>query len=82
MAMRAQPVAGHVANTSSPAASSEEEAPHLGPEDQLIMVLFPKSTWDEVLRLAADLNVGHQEALGAALKLLRERTDEELGRGR
>lgn len=42
------------------------------------MVLFPKSTWDEVMRLARDLNVGHQEVLGAALTLLRARTDEEL----
>jgi hypothetical protein len=82
MAMRAQSVAGQGANTSSHAALSDEDVLQLGPEDQLIMVLFPKSCWDEVMRLAADLHVGHQDALGAALALLRARTDEELGNGR
>lgn len=80
MAMKAQPVAGQVANTSSRPRTPDDGAMVLGPEDQLIMVLFPKSCWDEVMRLAADLNVGHQEVLGAALALLRARTDEELGR--
>lgn len=80
MTMRAQPVAGQVANTCSPPKTSVEDAIPLDPEDRLIMVLFPKSSWDEVMRLAKDLNVGHQEVLGAALAILRARTDEELGR--
>ncbi|MFA5344540.1 MAG: hypothetical protein WC381_11355 [Kiritimatiellia bacterium] len=79
MAMRAQPVAGQGANTSSLPKSSVDDALPLGPEDQLVMVLFPRAAWDEVMRLAADLHVGHQEVLGAALALLRARTDEDLG---
>lgn len=80
MTMKAQPVRGQVANTCSPldSPSPSEEAIGLEPEDRLIMVLFPKSSWDEVMRLAKDLNVPHQDVLGAALALLRARTDEEL----
>ena len=61
-----------------PAPAVKPEEP--GVDDLLVMVLFPRATWDEVQRLAADLHVSHQEALGAALLLLRARTDEELGR--
>jgi hypothetical protein len=80
MAMKAQPVAGQGANTSSLPRAPDEGAVPLGPEDRLIMVLFPQVCWDEVMRLTRDLHVGHQEVLGAALALLRARTDEELGR--
>ena len=80
MAMRAQPVAGQGANTCAPVPPPSEEALPLGPDDALIMVLFPKGAWDEVRRLADDLHVAPQEALGAALTLLRARVDQELGR--
>jgi hypothetical protein len=56
------------------------EALQLGPGDELVMVLFPQSTWVQVRQLAEDLHVSHQEVIGAALRLLRARADEELGR--
>jgi hypothetical protein len=49
----------------------------LGPDDELVMVFFPKEAWDAVVALANDLHVPPAEALGAALKLLRARVDEE-----
>jgi len=47
-----------------------------GPDDALVMVLFPRASWDAVLALAADMGVPPAEALGAALLLLRKRVDE------
>lgn len=69
---------GGPANSSSRGA--EQVAP-LGPEDALVMVLFPQAAWEAVLALARDLDVTPPEALGAALALLRRRVDEEGGRG-
>lgn len=81
MPMKAEIVAGRGANTCTPELPPpSEEALPLGPDDALIMVLFPKGAWDEVRRLADDLHVAPQEALGAALTLLRARVDKELGR--
>jgi hypothetical protein len=50
-------------------------------EDALVMVIFPQATWDAVLQLAKELNVAPAEALGAAIKLLRARVDEETSHG-
>jgi hypothetical protein len=55
------------------------EAQPLGLEDALVMVLFPRVAWDAVVALAQELNVGPAEVMGAALRLLRARVDEEAG---
>ncbi len=66
------------ANTCSlPDRSAERDAVALGPEDALVMVLFPKASWDEVAALAGRMGVSTQETLGAALLLLRAKVEEE-----
>lgn len=57
----------------------DRQAHALGVEDTLVMVIFPKATWDEVVKLAGEMNVAPAEAMGAALLLLRARVDEEAG---
>ena len=71
--MRATPT-----NSSSHLAPQASETPvrSLDPvEDALVMVLFPRVSWDAVCALAADLGVEPAEALGAALALLRKQVD-------
>ena len=68
------------ANPGSPVLSTpseQSETLELGVEDELVMVLFPKFTWEAVVQLSQELNVSPAEALGAAIKLLRARVDEE-----
>ena len=77
MAIKAQ--ASHPNPGSCHTPASDPDAVPLGPEDELVMVFFPKAAWDAVVALANDLHVPPAEALGAALKLLRARVDEETG---
>lgn len=87
MAIKAQPAAtqagsgGH-AHPGSPDRTVSPDVQALSPEDALVMVIFPKVSWDAVVTLAQEMNVGPAEALGAALALLRARVDEEAGRVR
>jgi hypothetical protein len=75
MVMRAH---AREANTSSrPEAAEAAEARPMGPDDALIMVIFPKASWDAVVQLAGDLGMEPAEALGEALLLLRARADAE-----
>ncbi len=56
-----------------------DDGKHAGLEtDELVMVLFPRSTWDAVVALAADLGVLPGETMGIALQRLRE----QIGGGR
>lgn len=58
-----------------PAAAPVPEKKVLGPEDALVMVLFPKTSWDAVVQLAGELGLETPEALGQALLLLRAQAD-------
>jgi len=80
VAMRAQIVHGK-AHTCSLGSGRAARTSDPAQDDGLVMVLFPRDAWDAVLALARDLGVAPPEALGAALKLLRARVDEEQARG-
>ena len=77
MAMKAKPVHGHANTCSREIATDDGGVPHAAPEDELVIVLFPRASWDAVGELARDMGVEPAEAMGAALKLLRARVDAE-----
>ena len=77
MAMRAQITPGQAHTCARPASGEATDHDTGSPEDELVIVLFPRSAWDAVGALARDLGVDPAEAMGAALKLLRARVDEE-----
>jgi hypothetical protein len=81
MGIKAQPQQPTHANPGSPAPPVASDAQALTMEDALVMVIFPQATWDAVVQLATELHVAPAEALGAAIKLLRARVDEETGHG-
>lgn len=77
--MSLRPVARVETNSSSHA---ERDVRSWDPErDQLVMVIFPQSSWDAVRELASDLKCTPQEVIGASLKLLRQRVDDQQSRG-
>jgi hypothetical protein len=78
MGIKAQPSQANPGSRHAPVNEGRPAQP-LGLEDTLVMVIFPKATWDEVVRLAGEMNVAPAEAMGAALLLLRARVDEEAG---
>jgi hypothetical protein len=77
MGIKAQPTQSAHANPGSSMPPISPDAKEITVADALVMVLFPQATWDAVLQLAKELNVAPAEALGAAIKLLRARVDEE-----
>jgi len=81
MGIKAQPTHASHANPGSSTPPISPDAQALTMDDALVMVIFPQATWDAVLQLAKELNVAPAEALGAAIKLLRARVDEETGHG-
>lgn len=41
-----------------------------GTEDAVVMVLFPKSTWDTVVMVSEKMGIGHGEVLSMAVENL------------
>lgn len=80
MGIKAQATQANPGSRAAKAESPNPDAIPLGEEDALVMVLFPQAAWRAVTDLARELNVSPAETVGAALRLLRARVDEEAGR--
>lgn len=50
--------------------SRNRQESEYGTENEVVMVLFPKSTWDTVLMVSEKMGIGHGEVLSIAVENL------------